>query len=172
MAVANPSSTTSFTLEEVKMLALPDKQSAQLVDVETGQVTMSGLSGPTSLPVQEKADALISSNVPMSSARLPQCQNGHCSLSTQSKIESDAKPSVTFHTVLEGPQKKQVQKNKKWKSIFNVQPFSKNTGTSRSMRKINMDFFPENKPLKMRQRPKSELNLAYSVQVRYDVTLY
>ena len=39
MAVANPSSTTSFTLEEVKMLALPDKQSAQLVDVETGQVT-------------------------------------------------------------------------------------------------------------------------------------
>ena len=40
VAVANPSSTTSFTLEEVKMLALPDKQSAQLVDVETGQVTM------------------------------------------------------------------------------------------------------------------------------------
>jgi hypothetical protein len=82
---------------------------------------------------------------------------------------------VTFHTVLDGPPKKQGMKPKKattgWKNIFHLQQFNRNNGEfnrnnteHRSMKKSSSDHLPENKPLKTRPRPKSELNLAYSVQ--------
>jgi len=103
------------------------------------------------------------------------------------------KPSVTFHTVLDRPvpgagvqeknkegQPVQGGKYKKsgggqsWRSIFHLgQPLSRSrpgTGTGHELRgshrEINIDdaILPENKPLNYRPRPRSEINLSYSIQ--------
>ena len=103
----------------------------------------------------------------------------------------NVKPSVTFHTVLElpsagpgGPQdkggKEGGQKYKKsgvvqsWRNIFQLgqsQSSNKRAGGGQELRgshrEINIDdaILPENKPLNYRPRPRSEINLSYSIQV-------
>ena len=102
----------------------------------------------------------------------------------------NVKPSVTFHTVLElpsagpgGPQdkggKEGGQKYKKsgvvqsWRNIFQLgqsssrRPAGGQQELRGSHREINIDdaILPENKPLNYRPRPRSEINLSYSIQV-------
>ena len=100
--------------------------------------------------------------------------------------------SVTFHTVLDrpapdkkaaaGPGEAAASKYKKggsqqsWRSIFSLgQPLARaRSGPGQqefslrgSHREINIDeaILPDNKPLNFRPRPRSEVNLAYSIQV-------
>ena len=96
----------------------------------------------------------------------------------------NVKPSVTFHTVLELPTAATTAGDKKtegglkykksgvvqsWRNIF--QSSSKRTGGGPELRgshrEINIDdaILPENKPLNYRPRPRSEINLSYSIQV-------
>ena len=101
----------------------------------------------------------------------------------------NVKPSVTFHTVLElptaattGPQDKKTEgglKYKKsgvvqsWRNIFQLgqsstrRPAGGQQELRGSHREINIDdaILPENKPLNYRPRPRSEINLSYSIQV-------
>ena len=102
------------------------------------------------------------------------------------------KPSVTFHTVLELPTPATTAGDKKaegglkykksgmvqsWRNIFQLghsqsqAQSSKRTGGGPELRgshrEINIDdaILPENKPLNYRPRPRSEINLSYSIQV-------
>merc|ERR1719427_96151 len=56
-----------------------------------------------------------------------------------------------------------------WRNIFHIQPLSKlksGHDLRGSHREINIDdaILPENKPLNFRPRPRSEINLSYSIQ--------
>jgi len=135
VAVPNPATAGHYQLEEVKLVSLPARQTAELVDVPVN-----------SIPTPAKSDS-----------------NGN------------VKPSVTFHTVLDKPtqDKKSDVKQKKavqtWRNIFHIQPLSKlksGHDLRGSHREINIDdaILPENKPLNYRPRPRSELNLSYSIQ--------
>ena len=100
--------------------------------------------------------------------------------SAKTDNNGNVKPSVTFHTVLDKPsaadKKTEGGKYKKsgvvqsWRNIFQLgQPQSKRAGQELrgSHREINIDdaILPENKPLNYRPRPRSEINLSYSIQV-------
>ena len=89
------------------------------------------------------------------------------------------RPSVTFHTVLDRPVDRRsdfkTRRSGNWKNIFNIQNLNKPNSILSSHqemrgshREINIDeaILPENKPLNHRPRPRSEMNLSYSVQVR------
>ena len=111
---------------------------------------------------------------------------------TDSNGNSVKQHSVTFHTVLDrpapdkkaaaGPGEAAASKYKKgggqqsWRSIFSLgQPLARaRSGPGQqefslrgSHREINIDeaILPDNKPLNFRPRPRSEVNLAYSIQV-------
>ena len=99
----------------------------------------------------------------------------------------NVKPSVTFHTVLDRPgahgdkttketgakYKKSVGGGQSWRNIFHLgQPLTRSKpGQGQELRgshrEINIDdaILPENKPLNYRPRPRSEINLSYSIQV-------
>ena len=109
--------------------------------------------------------------------------------SAKTDNNGNVKPSVTFHTVLElptaattGPQDKKTEgglKYKKsgvvqsWRNIFQLGQSSTRRAAGGgqelrgSHREINIDdaILPENKPLNYRPRPRSEINLSYSIQV-------
>ena len=103
---------------------------------------------------------------------------GNVTPSAKTDNNGNVKPSVTFHTVLDKPtaaatdKKAEGGKYKKsgvvqsWRNIF--QP-SRRAGQELrgSHREINIDeaILPENKPLNYRPRPRSEINLSYSIQV-------
>ena len=105
---------------------------------------------------------------------------GNVTPSAKTDNNGNVKPSVTFHTVLDKPsaadKKTEGGKYKKsgvvqsWRNIFHLgQPQSKRAGQELrgSHREINIDeaILPENKPLNYRPRPRSEINLSYSIQV-------
>lgn len=107
----------------------------------------------------------------------------------------NVKPSVTFHTVLDRPvqagsgsnkettttssqtqggtkYKKSGGSGQSWRNIFHLgeKPLSRSRQGQElrgSHREINIDeaILPENKPLNYRPRPRSEINLSYSIQV-------
>ena len=114
---------------------------------------------------------------------------------TDSGVKTDnngnVKPSVTFHTVLELPTAATTAGDKKtegglkykksgvvqsWRNIFQLGQSQSQSSNKRggggqelrgSHREINIDdaILPENKPLNYRPRPRSEINLSYSIQV-------
>ena len=118
---------------------------------------------------------------------------------TDSGVKTDnngnVKPSVTFHTVLElptaattagdkktegGPKYKKSGVVQSWRNIFQLgqsstrRPARGQQELRGSHREINIDdaILPENKPLNYRPRPRSEINLSYSIQVGtgWDIT--
>ena len=110
---------------------------------------------------------------------------GNVTPSAKTDNNGNVKPSVTFHTVLDRPsaaagdKKTEGGKYKKsgvvqsWRNIFLLGQERGKRGAQElrgSHREINIDeaILPENKPLNYRPRPRSEINLSYSIQVGRD----
>lgn len=169
-SVAVPNPATYLGEGEVRLVSLPSSQTAQLVDVSVNRQ-----------PV-------------VVADKVAPCEGGHGAWGSSDGGRDGHIPSdvgkgaqVTFHTVLDKPstgERRADQGGKVgkkvgaqgWRNIFNIGGQSQtrqrgHTGDPRvllrgSHREINIDdaILPENKPINYRPRPRSEINLAYSIQ--------